>query len=68
MKIIYNEKMNELISKRKSNLLEIDNNLLEIDNSLDIYSDYYFYSNRIDRFFLNKSLSFIHYLNISILV
>ena len=77
MKVKYNDKMNELILERKidnnfleidNNFLEIDNDFLEIDNDLDIYNDYYFYSNRIDKFSMNKKLSFIHYLNISILI
>ncbi len=71
MKIIYNKEMKKLILEKQSiwkigdDILKIDDNILKIEDDVDIYSDYYFYSNRIDRFFTKKSLSFINYLNIA---
>ena len=74
MKIVYNSKMNKLINTKinileiNDDILEINDDILEIDNNIDIYSDYYFYSIRVDQNFMNKELTFNKYLNISLII
>lgn len=75
MKVIYNKEMEKLLSNKiRNNNLDIDcyfslpDHLLVLDKDLDIYSDYYFFSNRVDRFLIGNTLSRIEYLNISFFI